>query len=71
MQYIRRGALRSLINRLLCGVPLLLFMYTFDFILLIEGHGMAPHLYADGTQVSSSCHPSNISVFSSSISYCL
>jgi len=31
---------------------------------------MAPHLYADDTQVSGSCRPSNVSVFSSSFSDC-
>jgi len=47
-------------------------LYTFDLIVLIEGHGMARHLFADDTQVSGACHPSiNASVFSSSISDCL
>jgi len=74
-QYVRRGALRSLITRLMCGVPqgsvlgsLLFIVYTFDLIQLIEGLGLGPHLYADDTQVSGSYHPSNVSAFSSSIS---
>jgi len=50
---------------------LLLILYTFDLIQLIEGHGMAAHLHADNNQVSGSCGPSNVSVFSSSISDCL
>jgi len=77
-QYVRSGALQSLITRLLCGVlqgsvlgPLLFILYTFNLIQLIEGNGLGPHLYADDTQVSSSCHPSNVSAFSSSISHCL
>jgi len=77
-QYVRRGALRSFITRLLCGVPqgsvlepLLFILYTFDLIQLIERNGLGPHLYADDTQVTDSCHPSNVSAFSSSISDCL
>jgi len=77
-QYVRRGALRSFITRLLCSVPqgsvlgpLLFILYTFNLIQLIEGNGLGPHLYADDTQVSGSCHPFNVSAFSSSISDCL
>jgi len=43
-------------------------MYIFGIIQLIEGDGMAPHLYADDTQVSGSCRHSNVNMFSSSIS---
>jgi len=35
----------------------------------MDGHGVAPHSYAYDTQVSGSCRPSDVSVFSSSISY--
>jgi len=77
-QYVRRGAIQSLITRLPCGVshgfvlvPLPLIVYTFDLIQLIEGYGLASHLHADETQVSGPCRPSNVSVFSSSISDCL
>jgi len=44
---------------------------SISLIQLIEGNGLGPHLYADDTQVIGSCHPSNVSAFSSSISDCL
>jgi len=63
-------AIRSLITRLLCGVPqgfvlrpLLFIMYTIDLIQLTEGLGMSPHLYADDTQARGSCRPSVVSMF--------
>jgi len=75
-RYVNRGALQSLITRLLCGVPqgsvlgpLLFILYTFNLIQLIEGNGLGSDLY--DTQVSGSCHPSNVRVFSSLISDCL
>jgi len=65
-------------HHLLCSVPqgsvlglLLFILYTFDLIQLIEGHGLAPHLYANDTQVSGSCYSFNVSMFSLSISDCL
>jgi len=38
-QYVRCGALQSLITHLLCGVAAV-HLYIFDFIQLIAGHGM-------------------------------
>jgi len=75
---VRYGTILSLIARPLCGVPqvsglgpLLFVLYTIDLIQLSEGLGMAPDLYANDTQVGGSCRPSNVSVFTSSISVCL
>ena len=39
--------------------PILFILYTADLVPLIERHGLAPHLYADDTQVVGSCHPSD------------
>jgi len=76
--YVCHGSLRSLITHLLCTVPqgsvlgpLLIILYTYNLIQLTEGNGLGPHLYADDTEVSGSCHPSNVSAFSSSISDCV
>jgi len=47
-----------------------LCLYTIDLIPLIEKHNLSPHLYADDTQISGSCCPSDVDTFASSAAEC-
>jgi len=46
-------------------------LYTADMLLLIEGHGLCPHLYADDTQVYGFCRPSATLELQNSICTCI
>jgi len=55
-QYVRRGPSKSSVTYLVCGVPqrsilgaILFVLYTVDLLMVIESHGLSPHMYADDT----------------------
>jgi len=77
-QYVRRGAVRSLVVHLLCGIPqgsvlgpILFILYTANLVALVHKFSLSPHLYADDTQIYGACSPANVDWFLSNVNKCL
>ena len=78
VQYVRCGSAVSAPKSVLYGVPqgsvlgpILFLLYTADLVQLIESHDLSSHLYADDTQVYSSCRPSATQPLLDRLSVCL
>ena len=77
-QYVRRGATRSAVSYLVCGVPqgsllgpILFIIYTADLVALVSSCGLSPHLYADDTQIFGACSPTSVDTFLSNVNECV
>ena len=75
-QFVRTALSTSSLALILCSVPqgsvlgpILFLLYTADLRLLIEGHFLFPHLYADDTHRL--CRPSATLEFQNSICTCI
>jgi len=78
VECVRRGSARSTHKTVRFGMPqgsvlgpLLFILYTAGLIDLIEEYGLNPHLYADDTQIQSSCRPGSANQLQSTLSACL
>jgi len=68
-----RQLLDSCPSALACGVlgAILFLLYCGDLQLIIESHGLCPHLYADDSQLYGSCRPSAIPELETRVSACI
>jgi len=78
LQHMRVGSSSSSPGSMVCGVPqgsvrgaILFLLYCGDLQLIIESHGLCPHLYADDSQIYGSCRPAACTELQSHISTCI
>ena len=71
-QYVRTGSSASSPTLIVCGVPQGSVLGPILFLLLlIQGHGLCPHLYADSTQLYGFCRPSASLELQNTITNCV
>ena len=78
LQHVRVGSSSSSPCFMVCGVPqgsvlgaLPFLLYCGDQQLIIQSHGLSPHLYADDSQIYGSCRPSAYLELQMHISTCI
>jgi len=76
--HVRVGSSSSSHGTMVSGVPqgsvlgaIPFLLYCGDLQLIIESHGLCPHLYADDSQIYDSCHPAAYTELQSRISTCI
>jgi len=78
VQQVRFRGCRSAFTVMSCGDPqgsvlgpILILIYTADFIRLIEGSGLRPHLYVDDTQIYGFCRPDDTQALTDRTNACI
>jgi len=77
LQHVQVSSFSSSPSTMACGVfqgsvlgAILFLLYCGDLLLIIESHGLCPHLYVDYSKIYGSCRPSAIPELETRISTC-
>ena len=68
---LRKRSCHVASHRVLCWARSCLFCILLTSVGLVKRHGFCPHLYADDTQIYSSCTPSAVTDFQVCLSACI